>query len=315
VIDSCDDQGNPNTATECAEKAVRDHVSVVTGLFIFGPNTFDVLTPAKIPVISGDPIYPVETTASNAFPISAGSIPGAAGSGWVLPHSGAKRVAVICGNAPANQAICGPAQQGVKAGGGTVIRVVTAQDGSPDYSPYVAEALSGGNVQGLVYAGTNTDLTKLFLAVQQANFKGRIGLAIATLPSLDLKTLGPEANQLLLVSQYVVPVSAATKAFTDSMAKYAKTAPINLVSEAEWASVEAAAKAMMGHPGSSAAAMMEALSSQTALNVGAYLPVLDMTKPGPLAGSPRLFSPDLVQYEVSDYKLVQVGTFFDPYAP
>jgi hypothetical protein len=61
--------------------------------------------------------------------------------------------------------------------------------------------------------------------------------------------------------------------------------------------------------------MMEALSSQTALNVGAYLPVLDMTKPGPLAGSPRLFSPDLVQYEVSDYKLVQVGTFFDPYAP
>jgi hypothetical protein len=47
VIISCDDQLTPSLATQCAQKAVKDGVTAVTGVLLFGQQTFSVLTPAE----------------------------------------------------------------------------------------------------------------------------------------------------------------------------------------------------------------------------------------------------------------------------
>jgi ABC-type branched-subunit amino acid transport system substrate-binding protein len=169
---SCNDQSDPNQSQLCAQEAVSDHVTAVTGFFLFGPQVFDATQAAGIPVIDTQPVVPQSGTSANSFPIDAGGFSEFYGIGKALVGRGDKNVAIIQINLTASQFNAGIAAAGVKAAGGTVIRTVTAQGGAPDYAPYVQQALRGGNVQAIIFAGGTEDSAKVVLAAEQAGFKG-----------------------------------------------------------------------------------------------------------------------------------------------
>jgi ABC-type branched-subunit amino acid transport system substrate-binding protein len=314
VIISCDDQLTPSLATQCAQKAVKDGVTAVTGVLLFGQQTFSVLTPAEIPVIDAEPIAPIETSAANSFPINAGAFPTFTGAAEKVVESGARNVAIIQGNNAINQTGTPYIVQGVKAAGGNVVRIVTATAGSPSYAPYVSAALAGGKVQGLLWVGTFADTAKLVLAARQGGFNGPIGMSGSDITSSIVKSLGSAANNLYLASPYFIPPSKVAAPFVASMKKYAPGASIDVVSQEVFAAVQTAAVALRDSSSFTASALTKALSSQTALTAGPYAPVVNMTQPGPIAGSPRLFTTDVEFYKIENGAFTSIGGFFNPYA-
>jgi ABC-type branched-subunit amino acid transport system substrate-binding protein len=309
-IVSCNDQANPNQATTCADQAVSDHVTAVTGFFLFGTSTYSPLVAAKIPVIDTNPVAPTSGTEPDAFPINAGTISGWYGLGSELAETGHKRVALI----ECSTAACtgnGPlVVSGVTAGGGAITSTVLAPIGSPDFSSYVQKALSSGNPQAIVFIGIPSDTPKLLLAVQQANFTGPLGTSSNSLaPSL---LTSPEAAHLVLVSDALLSGSPLTT-FDANMKKYEPSAMADVYSEQAWQAIQGIAYALKGKSGTSAAALTAALDKSTALQVGAGSPPINMTRPGPIPGLPRMFNPDVILYKVKNGKYVAMTGFVNPY--
>jgi ABC-type branched-subunit amino acid transport system substrate-binding protein len=312
-IISCDDQETPAGATKCAEQAVTDKVTAVTGVFLFGTQTFSILQPSSIPVMDADAIDPIDLSASNSFPINAGSDPVFYAAALKVVQSGAKRVAILAGNSASDALGAQAFVQAVKNAGGTVAKTVTVTLGAPDYSPYVQSALSAGNVQGLLYDGTVSDLQKLVQATQQANFNGPIGMNLAGSTTAIVKQLGAQANNLYMASTYFVPPSSEASPFTASMAKYAPQAALDPVSEGVWAAVQTVAKALAGTSNYSAQGLFSALESQTALSIGPYAPTLNFTKSEGTSQEPRLATNEVVFYRVKNGVYTASTSFYNPY--
>jgi branched-chain amino acid transport system substrate-binding protein len=308
---SCNDQSNPNEATKCADQAASDHVSAVTGFFLFGSNTYAPLAAAKIPVLDIYPVSPQSGTEPDAFPIDAGSFSGWHGIATQLVKTGSKNVALIqCATAAC--AYSGDiVAAGVKGVGGTITSTVNAPIGAPDFSSYVQKALSSGSPQALVFVGISTDTAKLLLAVQQANFSGPVGTSSnAVTPSL-LKS--PGTGHLLIVSDVAI-VDPETKQFEADMKQYEPSALLDSYSEQTWQAVQGVANALKGKTGTDAAALTAALSASTGLQVEAGVPPINMTHPGPIPGFPRMFNPDVIFYKVQNSQYVATTGYVNPYA-
>jgi branched-chain amino acid transport system substrate-binding protein len=307
---SCNDQSNPNEATTCADQAVSDKVTAVTGFFLFGDSTYAPLLAAKIPVVDTYPVVPASGTEPNLFPINAGSFSGWTGLGSQLVKTGYKRVALIeCATAACTGN--GPiVVKGVTAAGGKVTSTVQAPIGAPDFSSYVQKALSSGNPQAMIFIGIASDTPKLLLALQQASFTGPLGTSMQAVPPTLLKS--SNLSHVLLVSDEAV-VGPQTKVFEANMKKYEPSAVLDAYSEQAWQALNGIANALKGKTSISAATLTTALKNSTALDVGAGDPPINMTHAGPAAGFPRFFNPDVIYYKVQNGKYVQIGGFVSAY--
>lgn len=313
---SCNDQSDANQAQQCAQKAVTDHVSAVTGFFLFGPQLYDATKAAGIPVIDTQPVVPQSGTESNSYPIDAGGFSEFYGVGKGLVERGDKNVAIIQINLAASQFNAGIAASGVKAAGGTVVRTVTAQGGAPDYAPYVQQALGSGNVQAIIFVGGTEDAPKVVTAASQAGFKGDIGTTIGNMPqaAIDQLKASKSTAHVYVASNFYVPPSSQAQQFVSDMGKYQPSAVKDVFSEGAWAAIYAIKAALTGKSSTDAKSLTAALSSAKALDLGtSAFPSIDMSKPGPISGYPRLFNPDAVLYQVKNGQLKSVGGTFNPY--
>lgn len=314
-IVTCNDQANPNNAAQCAQTAISQHVTAVTGFFLFGPQIFDATQKAGVPVLDSQPVSAQAGTAANSFPINAGGIAEWYGIGRQVVKNGDKNVAVIQVNTDASTYNATFAKQGVKAQHGTVTGTVTATAGAPDYAPYIHQALARGNPQSIIYVGTPQDFPKVALAAQQANFKGTLATVIGQVPPATAKSLASSSLNILVTSNFYVPPATQASAFSGDMAKYEPHGTVDVFSEGTWAVVEAIAQAMKGKPQVDAATLTTALRAAKSLNVGPMLSPIDMANPSPIPENPRLFNPDVIVLKVTGGGYSAVGGFFNPYAP
>jgi branched-chain amino acid transport system substrate-binding protein len=314
TIISCNDQSDPNDAAQCAQTAISDHVTAVTGFFLFGPQIFDATEKAGIPVLDSQPVSAQSGTSANSFPINAGGIAEWYGLGRRVVQDGDKNVAIITINSAASTYNATFAEQGVKAAGGTVVTTVTATAGSPDYAPYVQHALDGGSAQSIIYVGTPEDFPKVALAAQQANFKGILSTVIGDVPPATAKALSGSPLDILVMSNFYVPPSPQASAFSEDMAKYEPNGVVDVFSEGTWATVEAVATALKGKSQVDAAALTTALSGSSALDVGPMLSPINMADPSPVPGNPRLFNPNVIALKVENGGYTADGGLFNPYA-
>jgi hypothetical protein len=99
------------------------------------------------------------------------------------------------------------------------------------------------------------------------------------------------------------------------MTKYEPSAVQDIFSEGAWAAIYAIKAALTGKSSTDAQSLAAALAAQAALNIGTpALPLINMSKPGPISGYPRLFNPDVILYRVSNGQLQAVGGAFNPYS-
>jgi ABC-type branched-subunit amino acid transport system substrate-binding protein len=312
-IITCNDQSNPNQAAQCAQSAVSQHVSAVTGFFLFGPQIFDATKAANIPVLDSQPVSPQSGTSSNSFPLNAGGIAEWYGLGRQLVKDGYTRVVLMPNNTAAGAYNASFAKQGIEAAHGTVIRSVTATAGSPDYASYVQHALAGGRTQAIVDVGTPEDFPKVVLAAKQAAFKGAIATVIGQVPPATAKSLAGSGVNVLVTSNFYVPPSPQASAFSADMSKYQPKAIVDVFSEGTWTVVQAIAQALKGKSQVNAAALTAALHSSSSLNAGPMLPTIDMSKKGPIPGNPRLFNADVIVLKVENGGYTPAGGFFNPF--
>ncbi|WP_329410459.1 ABC transporter substrate-binding protein [Nocardia vinacea] len=313
-IISCNDQANPNQAAQCAQTAVSEKVSAVTGLFLFGPQIFDTTKAAGIPVIDTQPVSPSSGTSPNSFPMNAGTFSVYPGVARYLVEKGDKNIVVVPVNNAAGDFNGKLAAQGVTAAGGTVVRTVTTQAGAPDYAPYVHQALEGGNTQAMIYVGTPEDFPKFVLAAKQANFTGHIGASIGQVPPAVAQATKDSGMGVFVASNYYLPPSPQSNVFAADMAKYEPSSSIDTFSAGSWAAVHAVYAALKGKSSTDAKALTAALSSSSALAVGEMVPVLDFTKAGPLPDFPRLTNVDVVPIHIVNGGYDATGAFFSPFA-
>jgi branched-chain amino acid transport system substrate-binding protein len=307
---SCNDQVNPNEATKCADQAVSDAVTAVTGFFVFGTNTYAPLTAAKIPVLDISPTSSQSGTESNAFPINGGSITSYYGVASQLVKTGNKNVAVLqCATAA-----CGYsgsiATAGAKGAGGSVTSATSYPIGAPDFSSYVHKALSSGNPQAIEFVGTATDLPKLLLAIQQANFTGPVGVVVNSMP--------PSLDDLSDLDHLVVGSNASitgsdNKVFEANMKQYEPSAAVDAISSQSWQAIQGIAYALKGKSGTDAAALTAALSASSGLQIGLGTPPINMTQPGSVPSYPRIFNPDVIFYKVQNSQYVATTSYVNPY--
>jgi branched-chain amino acid transport system substrate-binding protein len=312
-IISCNDQANPNQASQCAQTAIEQNVSAVTGFFLFGPQIFDATNEAGIPVLDNQPVSAKAGTSPNSFPMSAGSFAKFPGIARQLVEAGDKNIVVMPVNTAAGAFNATLTTRGVEAAGGKVVRTVTSQAGAPDYAPYVHQALEGDATQAIIYVGTPEDFPKLVLAARQAGFTGRIGANIGHVPPAVAKSIAGSGVDVLVASDYYLPPATQAEPFAADMAKYEPSGSVDVFSAGSWAAVHVIANALKGKSATDAKALTEALSSSSALDVSGISPKLDFTKPGPIPDYPRLSNADVVIIQITDGGYKTSGVFFNPF--
>jgi ABC-type branched-subunit amino acid transport system substrate-binding protein len=312
-IVSCNDQLSPNLATSCADKAVSDHVTAATGFILFGANTYGALQTAGIPVVEPAPVSAQGGTSANSFPLSAGTISDFYAVGSKLVKEGFKNIGLLVENQPTATVNAGFVTTGIKAAGGTVTVNTTGVAGSPDFSPYVNNALAGGKSQAIIWVGDPTDVANIELAIKQAGFTGPLGVPTGTIPPATIKGLGSNGNNLVSTSNFYVSGSP-TRAFAAGMAKYEPSGIVDTISEGSWGSIYAIADALKGKKSTTAATLTKALSTAKALTDGGITPPINMTKVGQIPGYPRMVNPEVIIYKVHNGKYVAAGPFYNPYA-
>ncbi len=140
----CQNQGTPAGATDCANQMVQKKVAAVVWPFTGQGSPVPILTAAKIPVVETSGTSQAELTTPGVFSIT-GGFPGVLGAfAQYAKEHGVKKFAMLTIDVP-------EATQGATALGGIVFKnagvgfqVVPVAPGTPDMSPQLQAAVSGG---------------------------------------------------------------------------------------------------------------------------------------------------------------------------
>jgi ABC-type branched-subunit amino acid transport system substrate-binding protein len=308
----CDDQENPNKSAECAHQAVSDHVTAVVGYLLFGPQVVPVLQAAGIPLVGTQLITPQEMTSPDSYPLQGGSALAYYALGRYVVSSGSKNVSILYDDQPAALFPTGFMKKGVVAAGGTVTSDVGFTEGSPDFAPYIAKALQGSKPQAIICGCSGSDLQPFVTAARQAGFTGVLGTSSIAVNNKNLSAIGAQANGLIGIATEKLPTDGQT-AFTAAMAKYESSAVVDELGFTTWNAVQGVAAALKGASGTDATSLTAALKSASALKFGTALPAINLSKPGPFPGYPRIFNTAVWPYKVSDGTLKRIGT--TPFLP
>jgi len=303
ALEICDDQLDPNLASACARKAVTDHdVAVVTPFSAFGPQIIPILAAAGIPDFNEAPNAPVDFTSTSEFPLTAGT-PGGYGSlGQALVEAGCKKVGAVVNGSTVNEQAGGWLQKGVQAKGGSYVSVQVSPN-AVDFTSPVAQLESEG-AQCIVPDTPPAFGPKIVTAVAQSGKKLPIGAVSSEFSDQTLKTLGSQANGLIMTQQEYrpgdqVPPVAAMKA---AMAKYTPdTPPTEPFSSGAWAAINVAASVIGQVKGAvTAAAVASAAAAATSVNSGGMVGNFSFAAAPPVPSLPRVKNWEYLTWKVEN---------------
>jgi ABC-type branched-subunit amino acid transport system substrate-binding protein len=286
---TCNDQNNPNDATDCAREAITDKVAaVVGGLSIFDLDIIPYLKQAGIPWIGE--ATPDDYTSSNMFLLGDEGVPAYVAIGETLVQQGCKKIAIVL-SAESVPAYATEITAGVTAAGhgATVVGTYTPPATNPDWASIVAALRSAG--ADCIGAGTGpTESGPLITAVDAGSPLKMVFLTGGT-PSSLLTQLGAAADGIMGVSGYLPETSTqgAVPYLVKKSKALAPTVPFDGFTEHGYASVMVFAQAAKGLKTITSATIMKALPKIHGYNTGLG-PIVSFQKP-PVAAYPRLFNP------------------------
>ena len=161
---TCNDENNPNTATECARQAIDEGVvAVVAGLTLFEPNVVPPLEEAGIPWVG------LTSSAGNlegVWLIGGDGASAFTGIGAALAQQpGCENIAIVL-SASATDANAAEIEAGVLSEGATVVDTLTAPETGADWAPTVEAARAAG--AQCIAAGTGPPETGPLIAAINA---------------------------------------------------------------------------------------------------------------------------------------------------
>jgi branched-chain amino acid transport system substrate-binding protein len=301
----CNDQGNPQVASHCAQEAVEKGDVAVMGSYSVQAAAFlPILESAHIAYIGADASQTIEETSPNSFPLENqyqlyGSLGYAAGT------KGCKKAALITEDygaaTKAEDEVADKAFENSPTGEEVVKRVEVGSSNT-DYAPPVATMLSAG-AECIIAPLPPEELPKLISSVEQSSDpEATVAVTANSVPAEELKALGKQAEGMLVGSAGYIPGAAdSPKSVTETVEgikAFDASAEINAFSLTATAAVKTVAHVLEGLKGEiTAESVLAAAGEIEEFETGLAAP-FTTTKPGPIPGKPRLFTMQVLAYEV-----------------
>jgi branched-chain amino acid transport system substrate-binding protein len=301
----CNDQGNPQVASHCAQEAVEKHAVAVMGSYSVQAAAFlPILESAHIAYVGADASQTIEETSPNSFPLENqyqlyGSL------GYAAGMKGCKKAALITENyGAATKAEDEVSDKAFEASptGEEVVKRVEVGSNTTDYSPPVATMLSAG-AECIIAPLPPEELPKLISSVEQSSDpEATVAVTANSVPAEELEALGKQAEGMLVGSAGYVPGAAdSPKSVTETIEQikaFDSSAEINAFSLTATAAVKVVAHVLEELGGEvSAESFLKGAGEIEEFETGLAAP-FTTTKPGPIEGKPRLFTMQVLAYEV-----------------
>jgi branched-chain amino acid transport system substrate-binding protein len=301
----CNDQGNPQVASHCAQEAVEKHAVAVMGSYSVQAAAFlPILESAHFASVGADASQTIEETSPNSFPLENqyqlyGSL------GYAAGMKGCKKAALITENyGAATKAEDEVSDKAFEASptGEEVVKRVEVGSNTTDYSPPVATMLSAG-AECIIAPLPPEELPKLISSVEQSSDpEATVAVTANSVPAEELEALGKQAEGMLVGSAGYVPGAAdSPKSVTETIEQikaFESSAEINAFSLTATAAVKVVAHVLEELKGEiSAESFLQGAGEIEEFETGLAAP-FTTTKPGPIEGKPRLFTMQVLAYEV-----------------
>ncbi|HJZ36714.1 MAG TPA: ABC transporter substrate-binding protein [Solirubrobacterales bacterium] len=301
----CNDQGNPQVASHCAQEAVEKHDVAVMGSYSVQAAAFiPILESAHIPYIGADATQSIESTSEISFPIE--NQYGLYGSmGYAAGTKGCKKAGIITENYGAATASEDEAAAKAFEGspdGETMVKRIEVGSTTTDYAPPIATLLSAG-AECIISPLPPEELPKMISAIKQSSDpEAQVAVTAASLPIEELEALGTQGEGMLVGSAGYVPGAEGAPAEVTEALKmveeFEPSAEHNTFTLAAIAAVRIVAHVAEEAGGEvTAESMLKGMGELNEFETG-VAPPYTTTKEGPLPGKPRLFNLQVLAYEV-----------------
>lgn len=286
----CSDDGDPNVARSCADKAVSDHVMAIVGLqSLFAPNILPTLRKASIPVIGAVAFGTAEVQSPNSFALTGGILAEHAGGIYALKRAGATKIRYVAPAGTNPPALMQVMEAAAKANGLTWADPVFIPQKASDLSAVVAAATSGG-VNGII--GFGADEAGFIQAFRTQAPKVRIATTTFNMTKSVITTLGSASNGVLLAPGFIPydVKTAGSEQYAADMKKYESKYVLSNVGLQEWLAFDAFAKVAGTIPDVSPQSVVTAFSKVKNLKLDGLIPPYSTTTVGG-GDYARMFNP------------------------
>lgn len=301
----CNDQGNPQVASHCAQEAVEKHDVAVMGSYSVQAAAFlPILESAHIPYVGSDATQSIESTSEVSFPLE--NQYGLYGSmGYAAGTKGCKKSGIITENYGAatdsEDEAAAKAFEGSPDGEKMVKRIEVGST-TTDYAAPIQTLISAG-AECVIAPLPPEELPKMISAIKQSSApETQVAVTAASLPIEELEALGKEGEGMLVGSAGYVPGAEGAPAEVTEALKmveeFEPKAEHNTFTLAAISAVRIVAHVAEEAGGEvTAESMLKGMGELEEFETG-VAPAYTTTKEGPLPGKPRLFNLQILAYEV-----------------
>lgn len=310
---SCNDGLDPNKAATCLQQAVQNKVvALVGGINLFSAELWPGLHAAGIPWVGVSVISQDQGSDSMAYPLTSGTPGIFFESGRVAVERGGKNVVILRHENSQSAYVANYIAEGIAAAGGTVVKTVTSNIGSPDTTSAAAQALSA-HPDAITCACNQGDGARLFKSLRQAGYTGPFSTSVSTITQSDITALGGLATNLYLSGDSRGANDPKAAQFVAEMKAVNPSADLDNVSSDTWLAVHTIADLLKGQSAVTSAALIQALNSATISDNDFAGPSFSFASPGPLQGAARIANPSVLDFVVNSGVVTPVtGTFRNP---
>ena len=303
TLDLCDDKFDPNLASTCARTAVSNgDVAVMSAFSAFTPQIVPILEAAGIPFINEAPAAPIDFTSTDEFPLTGGTPVAYAAIGQELVEAGCKKVGAVVDGTTVNEQAAVWLEKGAQSKGASYVSVQVS-DSAVDFTSPVAQLESEG-AECIVPDTPPPFGAKIVTAVEQSSKKLPIGAVSAEFSDQTLKTLGSQADGLIMTQQEHRPADPvpAVDAMKSAMAKYTPSTPAtDPFSSGAWAAVNVTASIIEQVKGAvTAASVLSAAKATTSVNSSGMLGNFSFASAPPVPSLPRVKNWEYLTWKVNN---------------
>jgi branched-chain amino acid transport system substrate-binding protein len=271
----CDTKYTANGELACMRQLTTAKVSAIVAPLLIQDQSgagLKVATNAGIPVIGTQGLSPHDFTIPGVYPIGSGNPGLAYGAAAALVEAGAKKIALLGSNEPGTYFMFPLITTGLKDAGLPVqatVRVDPTSD--PTFAAGAAKVLAD-HPDGVVVLASPTYVPLEVSALRQAGYTDKISTVASVVPPQIIKTLGANANGILVSSQLQFTSDAASPAvaaFQADMKKYQPQAVLDEESETTYAATKLFATVMAQSTSFTASDVISAFKSLSSpVNIG-----------------------------------------------
>jgi len=319
-LETCDTAFDANKELSCTRKLIDDGVVAFVAPMLMvdqSGRAHALAEKSGIAMIGTRGIVMADMQSPISFPSTAGLAGWSYGTIASLVKAGSTKISILVDDNPASQGAAALFQAAVASAGMEPVNVVTADPkGDPTFTSAAAKAIAGAD--GLALAIAPNNYPKAVQAIRRAGYTGPISNPSSMMTSANFKTLGKDAEGVLMASHFGPTVETSDpeiKRFADEMAKYKPNTGIDESVLAGWVSIQLFAKGMADVDDIDAKKVLDTFMNLTEpIDMGDVMPPYQVKgNESTVNDQPRMFNHFIRTLGVEDGKYVTEGDFIDPF--